>query len=146
MSTSVLACLCVWLCQNMCYCKFNKLLSFLKSLQVPHKVKVCVDVFVVLLTHTCWCTSAELIKVWWHSTFSSPAVSMLLSNSGLVDQLQTVLSSSSSSAAPSLSPSAGPPSALLCCSHLLVSSLITLQHVHSTQVHAAQLALITTSG
>ncbi|CAK6975184.1 LOW QUALITY PROTEIN: meiosis inhibitor protein 1 [Scomber scombrus] len=64
------------------------------------------------------------------------AVSMLLSNSGLMDQLQKVLSSSSSSSStPSLSPSAGPPSALLCCSHLLLSSLITLQHVHSAQVH-----------
>ncbi|XP_062263851.1 meiosis inhibitor protein 1 [Platichthys flesus] len=60
------------------------------------------------------------------------AVSMLLSNSGLMDQLQTVLSSSS---APSLSPSACPPSSLLCCSQLLLSSLITLQHVHSAQVH-----------
>ncbi|KAA8584843.1 hypothetical protein FQN60_003537 [Etheostoma spectabile] len=47
------------------------------------------------------------------------------------DQLQTVLSSSS---APSLSPSACPPSALLCCSHLLLSSLITLQRVNSAQV------------
>ncbi|XP_018523234.1 meiosis inhibitor protein 1 isoform X2 [Lates calcarifer] len=63
------------------------------------------------------------------------AVSMLLSNSGLMDQLQTVLSSSSSSSAPSPSPSACPPSALLCCSHLLLSSLITLQCVHSAQVH-----------
>ncbi|XP_027141174.1 meiosis inhibitor protein 1 isoform X2 [Larimichthys crocea] len=67
------------------------------------------------------------------------AVSMLLSNSGLMDQLQTVLSSSSSSScssssAPSVSPSACPPSALLCCSHLLLSSLITLQRVHSAQV------------
>ncbi|KAK9535506.1 hypothetical protein VZT92_007882 [Zoarces viviparus] len=60
------------------------------------------------------------------------AVSVLLSNSGLMDQLQTV--SSSSSSAPSLSPSACPPSALLCCSHLLLSSLITLQRVHSAQV------------
>ncbi|KAM9346022.1 meiosis inhibitor protein 1 [Symphorus nematophorus] len=59
------------------------------------------------------------------------AVSMLLSNSGLMDQLQTVLSSSTSSS----SPSACPPSALLCCSHLLLSSLITLQRVHSAQVH-----------
>ncbi|XP_059203995.1 meiosis inhibitor protein 1 [Centropristis striata] len=59
------------------------------------------------------------------------AVSVLLSNSGLMEQLQTVLSSSS---APSLSPSTCPPSALLCCSHLLLSSLITLQHVHSAQV------------
>ncbi|KAM8724342.1 meiosis inhibitor protein 1 [Acanthopagrus schlegelii] len=64
------------------------------------------------------------------------AVSMLLSNSGLMDQLQTVLSSSSSSSlAPSLSPSACLPPALLCCSHLLLSSLITLQRVHSAQVH-----------
>ncbi|XP_037648034.1 meiosis inhibitor protein 1 isoform X3 [Sebastes umbrosus] len=64
------------------------------------------------------------------------AVSVLLSNSGLMDQLQTVLSSSSSSSSstPSLSPSACPPSALLCCSHLLLSYLITLQHVHSAQV------------
>ncbi|XP_068574767.1 meiosis inhibitor protein 1 isoform X2 [Cebidichthys violaceus] len=78
------------------------------------------------------------------------AVTVLLSNSGLMDQLQTVVSSSSSSpsssspssssssssssSAPSLSPSACPPSALLCCSHLLLSSLITLQRVHSAQV------------
>ncbi|XP_045889772.1 meiosis inhibitor protein 1 [Micropterus dolomieu] len=69
-----------------------------------------------------------------HST--DRAVSMLLSNTGLMDLLQTVLSSSSSSlSAPSLSPSACPPSALLCCSHLLLSSLITLQRVHSAQVH-----------
>ncbi|CAJ1075805.1 meiosis inhibitor protein 1-like isoform X1 [Xyrichtys novacula] len=63
------------------------------------------------------------------------AVSMLLSNSGLMDQLQSLLSSSSSSSAPSLSSSACPPPALLCCCHLLLSSLITLQHFHSTQVH-----------
>ncbi|XP_031176654.1 meiosis inhibitor protein 1 isoform X6 [Sander lucioperca] len=62
---------------------------------------------------------------------TAQAVSVLLSNSGLMDQLQTVLSSSS---APSLSPSACPPSALLCCSHLLLSSLITLQRVNSAQV------------
>ncbi|XP_008298634.1 meiosis inhibitor protein 1 [Stegastes partitus] len=63
------------------------------------------------------------------------AVSMLLSNSGLMDQLQTVLSSSSS-CAPSLSPPPPcPPLALLCCCHLLLSSLITLQRVHSAQVH-----------
>ncbi|XP_071060008.1 meiosis inhibitor protein 1 [Pseudochaenichthys georgianus] len=60
------------------------------------------------------------------------AVSVLLSNSGLMDQLQTVLSSSSSSSL--FAPSACPPSALLCCSHLLLSSLVTLQHVHSSQV------------
>ncbi|MEQ2316836.1 hypothetical protein AMECASPLE_036582 [Ameca splendens] len=58
---------------------------------------------------------------------------MLLSNSGLMDQLQTVISSSS--VPPSPPPSACPPSALLCCSHLLLSSLIALQHIHSTQVH-----------
>uniref|UniRef100_A0A7N6BDL4 Meiosis inhibitor protein 1 n=3 Tax=Anabas testudineus TaxID=64144 RepID=A0A7N6BDL4_ANATE len=67
------------------------------------------------------------------------AVFMLLSNSGLMDQLQTVLSSSSSScsssSATSPSPSVCPPSALLCCSHLLLSSLITLQRVHSAQAH-----------
>ncbi|XP_062421844.1 meiosis inhibitor protein 1 [Pungitius pungitius] len=64
------------------------------------------------------------------------AVSVLLSNSQLMDQLQTVFSSSSSSSssAPSLSPPACPPSALLCGSHLLLSSLITLQRVHSAQV------------
>ncbi|KAM4716413.1 meiosis inhibitor protein 1 [Anableps anableps] len=63
---------------------------------------------------------------------SDRAVSMLLSNSGLMDQLQTVISSSS---APSPPPSGCPPLALLCCSHLLLSSLITLQRIHSTQVH-----------
>uniref|UniRef100_UPI003AAAD747 meiosis inhibitor protein 1 n=1 Tax=Centroberyx gerrardi TaxID=166262 RepID=UPI003AAAD747 len=64
------------------------------------------------------------------------AVSMLLSNSGLMDQLQTILSSSSSpSSTASLSPSISPSSALLCCCRLLLSSLITLQRVHSAQVH-----------
>lgn len=85
-----------------------------------------------------WNRSTRPIKVWWHCSFSFPAVSMLLSNSGLMDQLQTVFSSSSSSSsssATSLSPSACPPLALLCCCHLLLSSLITLQRVHSTQVH-----------
>ncbi|XP_054616715.1 meiosis inhibitor protein 1 isoform X1 [Dunckerocampus dactyliophorus] len=62
------------------------------------------------------------------------AVSMLLSNCGLMEQLQTILSSSPPSA-PFVSSSAGPSSALLCVSHLLLSSLITLQHVHCTQVH-----------
>ncbi|XP_041719338.2 meiosis inhibitor protein 1 isoform X2 [Coregonus clupeaformis] len=56
------------------------------------------------------------------------AVSMLLCNTGLMDQLQATLNLSSSS---SLSPT----SALLCCSRLLLSSLITLQHTHSAQVH-----------
>ncbi|XP_036004596.1 meiosis inhibitor protein 1 isoform X2 [Fundulus heteroclitus] len=65
---------------------------------------------------------------------SDRAVSMLLSNSGLMDQLQTVISSSSS-AAPSPPPSACPPLALLCCGHLLLSTLITLQGIHSAQVH-----------
>ncbi|KAM6905380.1 meiosis inhibitor protein 1 [Xenentodon cancila] len=60
------------------------------------------------------------------------AVSMLLSNSGLMDQLQTVISSSSTPPPP---PSACPPLALLCCGHLLLSSLVTLQHIHSSQVH-----------
>ncbi|KAM9391746.1 meiosis inhibitor protein 1 [Pholidichthys leucotaenia] len=59
------------------------------------------------------------------------AVSMLLSSSGLMGQLQTVFSSS----APSLSSSACPPLALLCCCHLLLSSLITLQRIHSAQVN-----------
>ncbi|XP_075310508.1 meiosis inhibitor protein 1 [Odontesthes bonariensis] len=65
-----------------------------------------------------------------HST--DRAVSMLLSNSGLMDQLQTVISSSC--APPPSPPPACPPLALLCCSHLLLASLITLQCVHSTQV------------
>ncbi|XP_068193535.1 meiosis inhibitor protein 1 [Antennarius striatus] len=59
------------------------------------------------------------------------AVSMLLSNSRLMDQLQRVLSSST---APSFSSSTCPPSSLLCCGHLLLSSLITLQRFHSAQV------------
>ncbi|KAM6966575.1 meiosis inhibitor protein 1 [Tautogolabrus adspersus] len=68
------------------------------------------------------------------------AVTMLLSNSGLMDQLQTVLSSSSLSSSSSSSSSSAPslpPSGLLCCCHLLLSSLITLQHFHSTQVHTS---------
>ncbi|XP_041813621.1 meiosis inhibitor protein 1 [Chelmon rostratus] len=65
---------------------------------------------------------------------SDRAVSMLLSNTGLMDQLQTVFSASSSSSSSS-SCSFSPPSALLCCSHLLLSSLITLQRVHCAQVH-----------
>ncbi|KAF7220679.1 meiosis inhibitor protein 1-like [Nothobranchius furzeri] len=64
-----------------------------------------------------------------------PAVSMLLSNSRLLQQLQTIISSSSSDPPPL--PSARPPSALLCCSHLLLSSLITLQCIHSTQVQTS---------
>ncbi|XP_056869833.1 meiosis inhibitor protein 1 isoform X2 [Takifugu flavidus] len=58
------------------------------------------------------------------------AVAMLLCNNGLMDQLQTLLASSSSPT----SPSGCPPSALLCYSHLLLSSLLTLQHFHSTKV------------
>lgn len=54
---------------------------------------------------------------------------MLLSNGGLMDQLQAVISS-----APSLPQSACPPPALRCSGHLLLSSLITLQRVHSAQV------------
>ncbi|XP_059930995.1 LOW QUALITY PROTEIN: meiosis inhibitor protein 1-like [Gadus macrocephalus] len=57
------------------------------------------------------------------------AVSMLLSNTGLIEQIQTVISSSSSSL------STSPCSALVCCSRLLLSSLVTLQHLHSSQVH-----------
>ncbi|KAF6723030.1 Coiled-coil domain-containing protein 134, partial [Oryzias melastigma] len=57
------------------------------------------------------------------------AVSMLLSNGGLMDQLQAVISS-----APTLPPSACPPLALRCSGHLLLSSLITLQRAHSAQV------------
>ncbi|XP_024128779.1 meiosis inhibitor protein 1 isoform X3 [Oryzias melastigma] len=57
------------------------------------------------------------------------AVSMLLSNGGLMDQLQAVISS-----APTLPPSACPPLALQCSGHLLLSSLITLQRAHSAQV------------
>ncbi|XP_077475502.1 meiosis inhibitor protein 1 isoform X1 [Stigmatopora argus] len=62
------------------------------------------------------------------------AVPMLLSNCELMNQLQTILSSSSSSA-PFVFSSDALSSALLCCSHLLLSSLITLQHEHSIQVH-----------
>ncbi|XP_028311694.1 meiosis inhibitor protein 1 isoform X2 [Gouania willdenowi] len=69
-----------------------------------------------------------------HST--DRAVSMLLSSSGLMGQLQTIISCRpSSSCASSFSPSAAPPSALSCCCHLLLSSLIILQRVHSAQVH-----------
>uniref|UniRef100_A0AAY5KGP1 Meiosis inhibitor protein 1 n=1 Tax=Esox lucius TaxID=8010 RepID=A0AAY5KGP1_ESOLU len=57
------------------------------------------------------------------------AVSMLLCNTGLMDQLQATLHLASPS------PSLSGPSALLCCSHLLLSSLITLQHAHAAQVH-----------
>lgn len=64
------------------------------------------------------------------SSSRPPAVSMLLSNGGLMGQLQTLLSSTSSS---SSSPA---PAALLCCGHLLLSSLVTLQRLHSAQVHA----------
>ncbi|XP_028841752.1 meiosis inhibitor protein 1 [Denticeps clupeoides] len=60
------------------------------------------------------------------------AVSMLLCNSGLMDQVQAVVDHSSSS---SLSMSSmSPLSALLCCCHLFLSSLITLQHQHKAQV------------
>ncbi|XP_075879735.1 meiosis inhibitor protein 1 isoform X2 [Nelusetta ayraudi] len=61
------------------------------------------------------------------------AVSMLLSNGGLMGQLQMLLSSTSTSSS-SLASSAHPPSALLCCGHLLLSSLITLQRLHPAQV------------
>lgn len=53
---------------------------------------------------------------------------MLLCNNGLMDQLQTLLASSSSPTSPS---GCAP---LLCYSHLLLSSLLTLQHFHSTKV------------
>nr|XP_057905891.1 meiosis inhibitor protein 1-like isoform X2 [Doryrhamphus excisus] len=59
---------------------------------------------------------------------------MLLSNCGLMEQLQTVLSPPPH-AGPRVSSSAAPSSSLLCVSHLLSSSLITLQHLHGTQVH-----------
>ncbi|XP_055079440.1 meiosis inhibitor protein 1 [Periophthalmus magnuspinnatus] len=52
-------------------------------------------------------------------------VSMLLSNTALMELLQTVITSSPSPAS----------TALLCSSHLLLSSLITLQNVHSAKVH-----------
>ncbi|XP_034045536.1 meiosis inhibitor protein 1 [Thalassophryne amazonica] len=60
------------------------------------------------------------------------ASSVLLSNSGLMDLLQTVLSSSST---PTLSPTTCSSSALLFCCHLLLSSLVTSQHIHATPVH-----------
>ncbi|KAM9780402.1 LOW QUALITY PROTEIN: meiosis inhibitor protein 1 [Neosynchiropus ocellatus] len=50
------------------------------------------------------------------------AVSTLLSNSGLIDLVQSVLSSP------------GPPSALLTCTHLFLASLIPLQNLHCVQV------------
>ncbi|XP_053708879.1 meiosis inhibitor protein 1 isoform X6 [Synchiropus splendidus] len=50
------------------------------------------------------------------------AVSTLLSNSALIDLLQSVLSFPA------------PPSALLTCTHLLLASLIPLQHLHCVQV------------
>ncbi|XP_055009057.1 meiosis inhibitor protein 1 [Boleophthalmus pectinirostris] len=53
------------------------------------------------------------------------AVSMLLSNIALMELLQTIISSSPSPAS----------AALLCSSHLLLSSLITLQNLHSAKVH-----------
>ncbi|CAL8311475.1 unnamed protein product [Arctogadus glacialis] len=65
------------------------------------------------------------------------AVSMLLSNTGLIEQIQTVISSSSSS-----SLSTSPCSALVCCSRLLLSSLVTLQHLHSSQIRKACETLI----
>ncbi|XP_072299794.1 meiosis inhibitor protein 1 isoform X2 [Eucyclogobius newberryi] len=53
------------------------------------------------------------------------AVSMLLSNTALMELLQTIVSSSPSPAS----------AALLGSSHLLLSSLITLQTVHSAKIH-----------
>ncbi|KAJ8387549.1 hypothetical protein AAFF_G00152450 [Aldrovandia affinis] len=53
-------------------------------------------------------------------------MSMLLCNTGLMDQLQTLLN---------LCPSSSSSSSLLCCSRLLLSALISLQHTHSAQVH-----------
>ncbi|XP_062386905.1 meiosis inhibitor protein 1-like [Sardina pilchardus] len=58
---------------------------------------------------------------------SDRAVSMLLCNTGLMEQIQTLLDLSSSSSSP--------PSTLLSCARLLLSSLIILQHTHSAQVH-----------
>ncbi|KAJ0058225.1 hypothetical protein NL108_009102, partial [Boleophthalmus pectinirostris] len=55
------------------------------------------------------------------------AVSMLLSNIALMELLQTIISSSPSPAS----------AALLCSSHLLLSSLITLQNLHSAKVLTA---------
>lgn len=78
----------------------------------------------------CFSHTNTQTKVWWHHVFSTPAVAMLLCNNGVMDQLQTLLASSSSPT----SPSGCPPSALLCYSHLLLSSLLTLQHFHSTKV------------
>ncbi|XP_036407892.1 meiosis inhibitor protein 1 [Megalops cyprinoides] len=55
------------------------------------------------------------------------AVSMLLCNTGLMDQLQAVLNLSPSPSSSS--------SSLLCCARLLLSSLVRLQHTHSAKVH-----------
>ncbi|XP_076122779.1 meiosis inhibitor protein 1 [Alosa pseudoharengus] len=60
---------------------------------------------------------------------SDRAVSMLLCNTGLMEQIQALLDLSSSSSFSS------PPSSLLSCARLLLSSLIILQHTHSAQVH-----------
>ncbi|XP_062847001.1 meiosis inhibitor protein 1 isoform X2 [Trichomycterus rosablanca] len=61
-------------------------------------------------------------------------VSMLLCNTGLMELLQTLLNLSHSSSSSSSSYSCSS-SSLLSCSLLLLSSLITLQHTHSAQVH-----------
>ncbi|XP_048100983.1 meiosis inhibitor protein 1 [Alosa alosa] len=63
---------------------------------------------------------------------SDRAVSMLLCNTGLMEQIQALLDLSSSSSSSSFS---SPPSSLLSCARLLLSSLIILQHTHSAQVH-----------
>ncbi|KAJ8254328.1 hypothetical protein COCON_G00209400 [Conger conger] len=55
------------------------------------------------------------------------AVSILLGNDGLMDQLQMLLDICPSSSSSS--------SSLLGCSRLLLSTLVHLQHVHSAQVH-----------
>lgn len=105
-NAKAIKCLCVLSCVGVCC------------------VSRCVTIQSTMLTafHT-----QTQTKVWWHHVFFTPAVSILLSNNGLMDQLQTLLASSSS-------PSACPPPALLCYSHLLLSSLLTLQHFHSTKV------------
>ncbi|XP_035255218.1 meiosis inhibitor protein 1-like isoform X3 [Anguilla anguilla] len=54
------------------------------------------------------------------------AVSVLLCNNGLMDQLQALLN---------LCPASSSSSSLLCCSRLLLSTLVHLQRVHSAQVH-----------
>ncbi|KAK1785715.1 hypothetical protein P4O66_019060, partial [Electrophorus voltai] len=65
----------------------------------------------------------------YHCT-NPAALSMLLCNTGVMEVLESLLNVSQSSSLTPLSP----PPPLLSCSLLLFSSVITLQHTHSTEV------------